>query len=58
MYPKKHVELVSVLLVSLTVPPNTFKQHLAYMFFRPKVGEMFIDDIQFLQHNKELSFPV
>jgi hypothetical protein len=41
---KKCVELVFVLPISLTIPPNTLKQHLTYMFFNPKIGEMFVDE--------------
>jgi hypothetical protein len=37
------VELIFILLVQITIPPDTFKQHLPYTFFQPKVGEMEID---------------
>jgi hypothetical protein len=42
--PKQHVELVCVLVINLTIPPDIIKQHLPETFFHPKVGEMIIDE--------------
>jgi len=42
--PKQHVEPICVLVINLTTPPNTIKQHLPKTFFHLKVGEMIIDE--------------
>ncbi len=38
------VKLVLVWLVKITIPPNTFQQHLLQTFFQLEVGEMEIDE--------------
>jgi hypothetical protein len=42
-FTKQHVELICVLVINLTIPPNIVKQHLPKTFFHPKVREMIID---------------
>jgi len=44
LVPKQHVELICVLVVNLTIPPDTIQQHLPETFLHPKVGEMIINE--------------
>ncbi len=39
------IKLVFVQSIKITIPPNTFQQHLPKMFFQHEVGEMEIDEM-------------